>query len=139
MNFTPMEHVVCVIRERIGDILLGEGYGEESRLYADQLAVAFWKNSTLDVILRDIRFILDEEDTGILGFCKLHYPILFATIPTEVRRTSLGCNTGRASIDPPPHSQHDTEMRAGMLDSAASRADSFRAIWPAAFGFRVQY
>ena len=131
MNFTPTEHVVCVIRERIGDILLGEGYGEDSRLYADKLAVAYWKHSALDEILKDLRFILDNEDfDGILGFCKLHYPILFATIPSEVRSAAMGSITDNAGNTAAPHTQHDTTVCAGMLDSAASRTDSFRAVWP---------
>ena len=114
MNFTPTEHVVCVIRERVGDILLGEGYGEASRLYADQLAVAYRRNSTLDVILRDLQFVLDEADfAGILGFCKLHYPILFETIPSDVRGVVPSLS----------RSQHTTTTWANILDSAA-------LLWP---------
>ena len=62
MNFTPLGHVVCVIRERLGDILLAEGYPESSKLYADQLTYAFWRRDTLDCILQDLQFIPDADD-----------------------------------------------------------------------------
>ena len=119
---------MCVIRERLADTLLCEGYAEDSRLYADQLACAYWRHNTLDNILLDLKFILDAEDyAGILGFCKLQYPILFATLPSALV-------SGEAEV---PGLKHDTHGSSGILDSAASRADSFRAIWPAAFGSMV--
>ena len=123
MNFTPLEHVVCVIRERLGDTLLAEGYSESSRLYADQLAYAFWRRDTLDSILQDLQFILDEDDyAGILGFCKLQYPVLYATIPSSLKPK-------RAAL---PGTQHTSSRGQGVLDSAAIRASSFETIWPAA-------
>ena len=63
----------------------------------------------------------------MLGFCKLHYPILFATLPSKLV-------SGEAAV---PGLKHDTHFSSGILDSAAYRADSFRAIWPAAFGSMV--
>ena len=86
MNATPAQHLLIVVRERLGDSLLGEGYSEEQRLYADSLARAYWSGATLDVLLTDLRFILDSSDYAcILGWCKLHYPITFLTIPPELR------------------------------------------------------
>ena len=81
MNATPAQHLLIVVRERLGDSLLGEGCNEEQILYADSLARAYWSGATLDVLLADLRFILDSSDYA----CKLHYPITFLTIPPALR------------------------------------------------------
>ena len=86
MEASPAQHLLIVIREKIGDWLLCEGHSEESILYADRLASAYWTGRTIDVILSDLRFILDAGDCAcILGWCKCHYPILYSTIPNELR------------------------------------------------------
>ena len=126
MDLTPRDHLVCVARERLSDILLCEGASENHRSYADRLACAYWQQSTVDCILQDLQFIFAEDEfAGILGFCKLRYPILFATIPSEIR---LGHAT-------PANTQHDAAADTRILNSAASRASSFVTVWPAAFRF----
>ena len=86
MEVTPAQHLLIVIGERLSGYLQGDGYGEETVLYADKLARAFWTGRTLDVVLTDLRFILDpSEYASILGWCKTHYPITFLTIPPELR------------------------------------------------------
>ena len=126
MDLTPRDHLVCVARERLSDILLCEGASENHRSYADRLACAYWRQSTVDCILQDLQFIFAEDEfAGILGFCKLHYPILFATIPLELK-------SGQAS---PANTQHNAAAVTGILDSAACRASSFDNVWPAAFRF----
>ena len=86
MDVTPAQHVLIVIRERLSGYLQGDGCSEEAVLYADKLARAFWTGRTLDVVLTDLRFILDSSEyASILGWCKTHYPITFLTILPKLR------------------------------------------------------
>ena len=87
MDVTPAQYLLIVIRERLSGFLQGEGYSEESVLYAAKLATAFWTGYTLDVVLTDLRFILEPSGyAGILGWFKLHYPLTFSSFPPELRQ-----------------------------------------------------
>ena len=90
MPLTPAVHVTVVIRERLSEYLHCHSASESAILYADKLGAAYWIGNTLDQIVEDCSFILPpEEYASIMGFCKLHYPLAYATIPAGLRELAV--------------------------------------------------
>ena len=90
MPLTPAVHVTVVLRERLSEYLHCHSASESSILYADKLGAAYWIGTTLDQIVEDCSFILPpDEYASIMGFCKLHYPLAYATIPAGFRALAI--------------------------------------------------
>ena len=87
---TPLVHLRIRARELLIDQLAYEGVSETGRVQADSLAVQLWDATTVDEFLREVQESLPPDAFGILlQFCKREYPLLFASLPSNITGESL--------------------------------------------------
>ena len=87
---TPLVHLRIRARELLIDQLAYEGVSEIGRTQADAIAVQLWDATTVDELLREVQESLPSDAFGILlQFCRREYPLLFASLPSNITGESL--------------------------------------------------